>query len=923
MPHDNCCHDPCPDCAIGPFTRNHYFTGKLLVERDFRDEQTYGIDKLRHHHQRLHGSGVVCGLLVTPHANPACQDRFVCIEPGTAIDCCGREIVVRERDCIDITTLENYADLQAGGVEQRHSFQVCIRYRECPTEQIPVLYDECGCDDTQCAPNRILESYSVELIIDPPAPQTAAHNPELAWSNSVNIADAVRVAVHDGTQRLYVLNADGAVFPVRTDNHTVLTPLTLPAAAIDVAVSNDGQRLYVVTAENPRNLRVFDTTNFAAGPTQTLPIPQSNNSEVELAVAPAPDDRLVALLRAPGRVVLWGLDINAAAPPAAPAEIQLTANLRSLAISSDGQRAWAVDNTAHNVQVANLNPPGPGAAIAVAPGTLDLRGVALIHSTGPDRLALIAGTQRQIVMFEPGAATVRTQALDFDPAAHAVSSDGQFAYVVEQNGNDFFVQIVNLGRLWQGTPVAASTPFPVGRGSTDPTFAAAGSRLYLPWVGDPALAGDGGVAILEINEADCLDFFSRQLTCSGCDTGDCIVLATILNYRPGNRLLAQTVPPSDPPADVAAGVARIDNRLGRRLLPSTQSLMDAIECIGEHGGGTEGPQGPPGPPGQNGDPGEDGDPGVPGVGFNPDLPKILDIGWVHASTVPFNEFRQSNLYDAHPTELLNRDRPPSLTVYFNRPVMQNINQETFRVSIQYPQMLNQGLFSGLYNLFNVDIYGYILPLGPRLTPHTGENAPSAFAFVPYREFTLGSHGLFASMWLGQSYAPNQPDLRLRLPAVHVILKGDFIFAGQAYNENNVLDADNIGGRVGLNVVRGGPVLGGRNPSGDLAQGGDFESWFFLGAPDATTPAPGISGALRSAIFGDPITPVDANSASVEDLAVLPGATPELARRIVEERSKPFRNVEDFISRIGLGGPAFDLMRSLVAVSGKQKEGKKK
>jgi DNA uptake protein ComE-like DNA-binding protein len=62
---------------------------------------------------------------------------------------------------------------------------------------------------------------------------------------------------------------------------------------------------------------------------------------------------------------------------------------------------------------------------------------------------------------------------------------------------------------------------------------------------------------------------------------------------------------------------------------------------------------------------------------------------------------------------------------------------------------------------------------------------------------------------------------------------------------------------------------------------------------------------------------------VEDLAVLPGATPELARRIVEERSKPFRNVEDFISRIGLGGPAFDLMRSLVAVSGKQKEGKKK
>ena len=34
----------CPDCDIGPFTRNHYFTGKLLVEADFTDEQHYHIE---------------------------------------------------------------------------------------------------------------------------------------------------------------------------------------------------------------------------------------------------------------------------------------------------------------------------------------------------------------------------------------------------------------------------------------------------------------------------------------------------------------------------------------------------------------------------------------------------------------------------------------------------------------------------------------------------------------------------------------------------------------------------------------------------------------------------------------------------------------------------------------------------------------
>ena len=102
----------CPDCSIGPFTRNHYFTGKLMLTEDFDAEQRYGIDKLRYHNQRLHGWGVVCGLKVTQH-NPGCQNRFICIEPGTAIDCCGREIFVRERECIDITTFPQVQQLSS------------------------------------------------------------------------------------------------------------------------------------------------------------------------------------------------------------------------------------------------------------------------------------------------------------------------------------------------------------------------------------------------------------------------------------------------------------------------------------------------------------------------------------------------------------------------------------------------------------------------------------------------------------------------------------------------------------------------------------------------------------------------------------------------------------------------------------------
>jgi hypothetical protein len=136
-----------------------------MVERDFTDEQRYYVDKLRHHHQRLHGSGVVCGLRVTQHNNEACRNRYVCIEPGTAIDCCGREIVVRERECIDITQYKAIKDLIEKKDTGKHMLQICIRYKECPTEEIPVLYDECGCDDNRCAPNRILESYEIDVVI--------------------------------------------------------------------------------------------------------------------------------------------------------------------------------------------------------------------------------------------------------------------------------------------------------------------------------------------------------------------------------------------------------------------------------------------------------------------------------------------------------------------------------------------------------------------------------------------------------------------------------------------------------------------------------------------------------------------------------------------------------------------------------------
>jgi hypothetical protein len=167
--HHSDAHGHCPQCECEPFARNAYWTGKLMLARDFVDEQQFVVRKFRHHNQHLHGWGVVCGLKVVQHEQEQCRDRFVCIEPGTAVDCCGHDIVVCEQTCLDLLALPAIKKLQEDEDTDPHTIQICIRYRECDTEDIPVLYDECGCDDARCAPNRILESYQFDVIVDPEA----------------------------------------------------------------------------------------------------------------------------------------------------------------------------------------------------------------------------------------------------------------------------------------------------------------------------------------------------------------------------------------------------------------------------------------------------------------------------------------------------------------------------------------------------------------------------------------------------------------------------------------------------------------------------------------------------------------------------------------------------------------------------------
>jgi DNA-binding beta-propeller fold protein YncE len=598
--HDKANPHQCPACDYGPFTRNNYFTGKLLVERDFTDEQRYYVDKLRHHNQRLHGWGVVCGLKVKQHPNEACRDRFVCIEPGTAIDCCGHEIILREEQCFDFAQSAELVKLKKENDTEPHKLQICIRYRECPTEEIPVLYDECGCDDSACAPNRILESYELGLIVDPAEEPADFHTPDLDWVTTSNPPHAFRVALHTDSRRLYVITGDTnhTVFQVDTENHTVVGSHALSAKALALAVSNNGERLYVVTeadtdpATKPRQLVVLDTANHLATQQRKFDVAGSEQSEVFLKVAP--DNRLFALLGKPGTILVWPTTLDDAGGALAPSATSpsLGSNLLGLVIDNQTKRAFTADGVG-GIQNLDIVANTKGTAINVdKPSALAF--------AGPNLLAVISQTNKllHLVGLNPDSVLATTPALAHAPVDLAVGSGGHWAYVLEQEATENFVQPVSLKRLQDNLPPFVGSPLEVGSPASQIVISTTGTHLYVPFLDDLTLDNRGGVAVLEVSEETCGEIVWRGLEgCDSCDQANCVVLATIENYHVGDQVWDQTDPPADPAADETAHIDRINNRT-RRLLPSTQVLYELTKCLLEHGGA--GAQGPPGDPGQPG-----------------------------------------------------------------------------------------------------------------------------------------------------------------------------------------------------------------------------------------------------------------------------------------------------------------------------------
>ena len=78
--------------------RPNYYYGQLLLEEDFFAEQNFHVNAQRRHNLELHGSGVVSGLKVN---SP--NKTTVSVQPGTAIDESGQEIILKSAEDFDLS----------------------------------------------------------------------------------------------------------------------------------------------------------------------------------------------------------------------------------------------------------------------------------------------------------------------------------------------------------------------------------------------------------------------------------------------------------------------------------------------------------------------------------------------------------------------------------------------------------------------------------------------------------------------------------------------------------------------------------------------------------------------------------------------------------------------------------------------------
>lgn len=136
-----------------PFTRNHYFYGKLLTVRDFEEEQRYFNDKRRLNNLLFTGPGVVLGMDTVQ-----IDDKTLSIEAGLAVDYQGREIVIPDSVTCRLDVLDGFDRLM--NTEETY---LCVEYEEKGKEEVHSIGGAMAGGEVTMDYNRMSEGYRLYL----------------------------------------------------------------------------------------------------------------------------------------------------------------------------------------------------------------------------------------------------------------------------------------------------------------------------------------------------------------------------------------------------------------------------------------------------------------------------------------------------------------------------------------------------------------------------------------------------------------------------------------------------------------------------------------------------------------------------------------------------------------------------------------
>jgi hypothetical protein len=172
-----------------PWSHVRYHYGQLLGAEDFTAEQKAFILRHRLHLALFHGAGTVWGLRVYPQVDADPPRTQLLVEPGLAVDVIGREIYVNEKQCLDITGLDQkdfWGDLRppsspSGDEDATRTAYVVLRYEARLSESVPAITPPCSDADEALAFGRVNDSFCIELVVTRP---DDPHSLQLEWLGS-------------------------------------------------------------------------------------------------------------------------------------------------------------------------------------------------------------------------------------------------------------------------------------------------------------------------------------------------------------------------------------------------------------------------------------------------------------------------------------------------------------------------------------------------------------------------------------------------------------------------------------------------------------------------------------------------------------------------------------------------------------------